>query len=236
MKELFSFTGLLLWLWLFPMNGVLLSESGIVNGVNYFLTAHSLTLISFLWLRKELIDKYTPFLITATSLFSISFPYFKDYFFILLFLTGIISVLFAAMCLEILSGSFLSLYLSRYYSFIVLFGNITLIASATVLLFTEKRQKRWLSEKAEPVKQQIPTATSETPPDPQLDRLSKKLSPKEYEVFLHILKGKTYREISDIMKISESTVKTYMKRIFEKEMVSDKKSLLGKIMTNDENR
>ena len=52
------------------------------------------------------------------------------------------------------------------------------------------------------------------------------LSERENEVLCGVLKGLRYREIASEMDISESTVKTYMKRIYEKTETWGKKALL----------
>ncbi len=421
MKELLSFSGLLLWLWLFPMEGMLLSELGIERSINYFLTTHSMTLLAFLWLKKDFIDRYSNFLILITGFLTIFFPYFKDHFFIVLFVLGVssaflvlkavkslinlqnpllysafgfsiaslsqfvfcrwqislnlkffivgllpllalipkeikdyelaypatdkrytpfiyffyltggilysfitpayekacffkgfevfyyiagcfigylvlkfdnifclfgaiisgllafsfhkvdeslfynlsmfllqfafgmieifimnhvfqqrplqksLAVIFSAMCLGILSGSFVSLYLFNYASLIVLFGNITMIAAATVLLFIEKRVKKEPQTVTNPVGE---TAYSHTQKSDyqKTEHFKARLSAKEYEVLLHIMEGITYKEIAKIMNISESTIKTHVKRIFEKEKVSDRKSLIEKVMSTHEDR
>ena len=55
------------------------------------------------------------------------------------------------------------------------------------------------------------------------------LSQQECQVLLRSLAGKTYRETASELTISESTVKTYMKRVQEKLGVSGRKELLSRL-------
>jgi DNA-binding CsgD family transcriptional regulator len=52
------------------------------------------------------------------------------------------------------------------------------------------------------------------------------LSDREYRVLIGTLERKNFREIASELSISESTVKTYMRRIYEKMGVKGKKELL----------
>lgn len=57
----------------------------------------------------------------------------------------------------------------------------------------------------------------------------KRLSAKEKTVLLAIVQGKTYREPAVALGISESSVKTYAKRISEKLGVAGKDNLVSRI-------
>ncbi len=57
------------------------------------------------------------------------------------------------------------------------------------------------------------------------DHLRLLLSEREYAVLERALAGRTYRETACELEISESTVKTYMYRIYEKMGVRGKKKL-----------
>lgn len=57
-----------------------------------------------------------------------------------------------------------------------------------------------------------------------------KLTPQEKSVLEQVCMGRTYREAALILGITESSVKTYMKRIFAKADVTSKEGLLGKLM------
>lgn len=55
------------------------------------------------------------------------------------------------------------------------------------------------------------------------------LSEREYLVLKKVLAGKTYRQTALELELSESTVKTYMQRVYEKMGVSGKKKLFEKL-------
>ncbi|MFW6284627.1 MAG: helix-turn-helix domain-containing protein, partial [Desulfosalsimonas sp.] len=55
------------------------------------------------------------------------------------------------------------------------------------------------------------------------------LSEREYLVLKKVLAGKTYRQTALELELSESTVKTYMHRVYEKMGVSSKKKLFEKL-------
>ena len=57
-----------------------------------------------------------------------------------------------------------------------------------------------------------------------------KLTSQEKSVLEQVCMGKTYKDAASVLGITESTVKTYMKRIFAKADVSSKEALLGKLM------
>ncbi|MFW6428794.1 MAG: response regulator transcription factor [Desulfosalsimonas sp.] len=58
------------------------------------------------------------------------------------------------------------------------------------------------------------------------DYLRLLLSEREYFVLKRALLGSTYRQIARELDISESTVKTYMRRIYEKTGAKGKKQLV----------
>lgn len=57
------------------------------------------------------------------------------------------------------------------------------------------------------------------------DAIRLALSEKEHEVLLAVLRYRTYREVGEALSISESSVKTYMQRIFHKTGVFSKRQL-----------
>ncbi len=69
----------------------------------------------------------------------------------------------------------------------------------------------------------------EEPPDGLPDALERLLSHKEKQVLLAMLRYDTYREVAEALAISESSVKTYMKRIFQKTGVFSKRQLLERL-------
>ena len=81
-----------------------------------------------------------------------------------------------------------------------------------------------------------PTAGDTNPDAPEAPRdvvfdenLRLLLSEREYDVLMHVFRGWTYRESAAELGISESTVKTYMYRIYEKMGVRGKKQLFEKL-------
>lgn len=57
------------------------------------------------------------------------------------------------------------------------------------------------------------------------------LSDREVEVLRLILEGKTYREVGEVLFISEKTVDSHMQHIYEKVGVRNKLALLNKLYT-----
>lgn len=56
------------------------------------------------------------------------------------------------------------------------------------------------------------------------------LSQREKEVFSHMIRGLSYKEIGDKLNISESTIKTHMNRIFHKSGCSNRTELLHTVL------
>jgi len=59
--------------------------------------------------------------------------------------------------------------------------------------------------------------------------LRARLSTMEENVLEGVLAGKTFREVAAGLQVSESSVKTYMKRLYEKAGVRGKADLLAKL-------
>jgi DNA-binding CsgD family transcriptional regulator len=64
--------------------------------------------------------------------------------------------------------------------------------------------------------------------------VASRLSPRERKVLELAAGGCHYREIAERMGISESSVKTYMRRVFEKNRVSGRKELMDKLFSERE--
>lgn len=62
-------------------------------------------------------------------------------------------------------------------------------------------------------------------------QINQLLSSREREVLLLVINGVRYREVAARMSISESSVKTYMNRIFEKTQTNGKKQLLRSLQS-----
>lgn len=114
----------------------------------------------------------------------------------------------ATICSGILVGGLVSNLLSASPATILFFGSVVLSLAAMALLLFTRRDPGGDDR-------------SELPPS-----LKFLLSKREREVVLNLVNGATYREISQRMGISESTVKTYMGRIFEKTRTGGKKELM----------
>lgn len=160
----------------------------------------------------------------------------------------------AADCTGILTGQLIGSYFSGMAEAIVLIGHIILNISVLSLYFLG-RSLLW-SKKGD--RQPLPAAgdslasgvvdtlssrATDSPvlpenpnqvPEPALSikiprNLRLLLSEREYFVLDKVISGRTYREIAGMLGISESTVKTYMQRIYEKVGVKGKKKLLEKL-------
>lgn len=141
--------------------------------------------------------------------------------------------------LAILSGKIISLYLFNVVNFLITIGNVILAISFLMFYFLEKKSK-YDSTEIEMVnniqgtdKFQIELANQVNKTDKKIEMFishyAKKLSPKEKEVLRLVLKGKTYKEVANSLNISESSVKTYMKRVYEKIGVKDKRGIFEKM-------
>ena len=130
--------------------------------------------------------------------------------------------LFATVCIAILSGQMISLYTQKVSAYLTAAGNIILTVSVLTMYFTGERRKDTHGVSKDIQDQPLPTAK-------YLPRgIQKRLSNKERSVLQHVIMGKTFRETAEELGISESSVKTYMKRIYEKTGVKGKGELLEK--------
>ncbi len=120
-------------------------------------------------------------------------------------------------------GYSLTILAYQHMRYIVMAGNIFLggglIAIYTLFLRKQKQEVVYVVENAES-------------PDPKkiaLEKFSMGLSGREKDVLRLTVEGKTIKEISEILKISESAVKTYLQRIYQKKKVSSKDELMEKL-------
>lgn len=153
-----------------------------------------------------------------------------------------ISIIFASMCLGILSGTVMTLYLQEYTDIIATYGNISLVISIVILFLVERKTQKVSAKSKEVEDLNKPpviefsekTDKSEEisfklPENSYVKALKKRLSEKEFAVLELVLQKKTYKEVATILGISESTVKTYVRRIYEKENVKGIDKLIEKI-------
>lgn len=159
-----------------------------------------------------------------------------------------IGVGLATLCLGIYSGQMIGQLLHEFVSDIVMTGLIILNLAVLTLYWLGQRRhasaKKTATltatlenasgldqETAAPLPSVIDTSSDISPEEvlsanSQLpENLRLLLSPRECLVLTHSLEGCTYREIAHRLDISESTVKTYMKRICDKLGVQGRKGL-----------
>lgn len=144
---------------------------------------------------------------------------------------------FGTVCLAITAGEAMSRHLGAATMPVLAVGNFILVTSVIVFYFTVMR-KRDFSPGSMTVTEGVFSGCqghgiSRSQLEEILENLyepfQKKLSEKEKSVLLMILREKTYRETATELGISESTVKTHMKRICGKMGVSGKDELMRKL-------
>lgn len=138
-----------------------------------------------------------------------------DLFLIVLFLSGQNPVQrfafgCATICSGILLGSLGANLLDASPTTVLFFGSIAL--SLAALIFTSLTR----CDPAKEISSELPEA------------LRFLLSPRERDVMHTLVAHRTYRDVSKRLGIAESTVKTYMGRIYEKTGTVNKKELLRK--------
>jgi DNA-binding CsgD family transcriptional regulator len=136
-------------------------------------------------------------------------------------------------CLGIFMGSIIASSFANLAEPIVFTGHLVLNLSIVVLYLVGRfHYPRPVpagepASVAQPLEDLLPQADSEeishNPRLPESIRLL--LSDREYLVLIETLDGKNFREIAGELSIAESTVKTYMRRIYEKMGVKGKKEL-----------
>lgn len=136
----------------------------------------------------------------------------------------------ALLCLGLFAGGLLGRYLGSVPQSVATAGNLVLYASLLILFLAARSTVR--PDSAEDEKERPPNfneilkpvAIAQMPCNIRL-----LLSERECLVLSHCLTGQTYRETAEKLTISESSVKTYMKRIYEKLEVSGRKELLERL-------
>ncbi len=125
-------------------------------------------------------------------------------------------------CGGIAAGQFLTQALVSFSTPVGVVGGLVLNVAAMTLFLLHKREQGLLTVTGAGVS---PARSSSIPAD-----ISCLLSGRESEVLLIILGGKNYRETARELNLSESTIKTYMKRIFDKIGVTNRSELLRLLM------
>lgn len=208
-------------------------------------------MLAFLFLKAE-----TSFLINL-SMFSsqASFAFIDLYIICLLVSAGGSIRTFGygigIVCLAILSGKFISNYAGNLTEPLVSAGNIILTVSVlnlylSKLYLSKKKYKgsivnKTIEENLKPsnsITESISIASSAENNfsdrlESMLDSHHKKFSEKEKIVLNLALQGKTYKEIASNLNISESSVKTYMKRVCGKMGAQGKENLIRMLTDKD---
>jgi DNA-binding CsgD family transcriptional regulator len=155
----------------------------------------------------------------------------------------------AALCTGIIAGKGIGYYFVDFATDIVMIGHLVLNLSILTLYFlgryhfiAQNRAAELLSAKSAhlsaPEGPIAPVALLDHARPPAKDdttivdlpeHLRLLLSEREYLVLKRALAGRTYRETARELEISESTVKTYMTRIYEKMGVKGKRKLFEKL-------
>ncbi len=173
--------------------------------------------------------------LTNLSMFSIqaSFAFVDIYIICLLIVHGgslrVFGYGFGTVCLAIMAGEAFASHTKNFSNILIATGNIILITTVMILYVTGREQKPSL------IAGRINRNGVKEPGDLDavLERLyepfQKRLSDKERHVLRLIVSGKTYKETAEHIGISESTVKTYIKRICEKLGVDGKDKLMEKL-------
>ena len=144
----------------------------------------------------------------------------------------------AVMCLGIASGEAFAGHLQGMEEVIIIVGN-GLLAVAVLILFmlgrvkdTKKRESRVFSSGQGELLSGIDGLESDSMPLQCLPQgVRSRLSPREKSVLELAVKGAHYKDIALEMDISESSVKTYMRRVFEKTGVSGKQELMDRLFS-----
>ncbi len=135
----------------------------------------------------------------------------------------------ATLCLGIYGGQILGDSLSGSAGPVAMFGHLFLNLAVLTLYLLHRRRLTAESDTLNNVPPPIDllAAVPRTTAEIHIpDHLRLLLSERELLVLNQSLKGTTYKDIAAALDISESTVKTYMKRICDKLGVTGKKKLL----------
>lgn len=144
----------------------------------------------------------------------------------------------ATLCLGIYGGQILGNLLQTSAGTVALFGHLFLNL-AVLTLYLLNRRRSLVEAGTQAVAEPVPTAlqASSFPDEDQPtatdagqitipEHLRLLLSEREQTVLIQSLDGTTYKDIALQLKISESSVKTYMKRICDKFEVTSRKNLV----------
>ncbi len=132
-----------------------------------------------------------------------------------------------SVCSAILIGQYLVSANTVMMPGVALAGNLVLsLAVLCLYLFKRKTEARFKSENISFLPSELIAARIP-------DRISCQLSARELYVLKQVVRGQTYREIAEQIGVTESTIKTYMKRIREKTGTSTKRELLALLSSTE---
>lgn len=149
------------------------------------------------------------------------------------------------MCLALLSGELVSVNASNTASYLIVFGNIALTLAVFIFYFLwEKYYRKHENDKNSTNDAVLKTdETSLNFQENQLDTVDKiisscpiKFSSQEKEVLKHLMEGETYKRIAMSLQISESSVKTYVRRICEKLGVQGRDAIIKALKGYNKNQ
>ncbi|MBI5440500.1 MAG: helix-turn-helix transcriptional regulator [Deltaproteobacteria bacterium] len=126
------------------------------------------------------------------------------------------------LCSGILAGNLVSLFLGNLPGAIPLIGNMALNLALLALYWLGRRTPAQAPVPLPVEPEERPAAAHRLPPG-----LHARLSAMERSVLSAILNGSTFREAAAELAVSESSIKTYMRRIYEKAGVRGKDALLA---------
>lgn len=141
---------------------------------------------------------------------------------------------FGSVCAGIAGGHVISGVAGGAAGLIVGAANLILTGAVFIFVFFVRKQEQEAEREAE--RGVRPALVDNAAPSPGNILLSpalqKRFSQRERAVLDSVIRGKTFRETAEVLSLSESSVKTYMKRIYEKMGVTGKEGLLT-VLGND---
>ncbi|RJP52918.1 MAG: LuxR family transcriptional regulator [Anaerolineaceae bacterium] len=132
---------------------------------------------------------------------------------------------FGTNCLAIICGKIIGTYTVSSSDYVLAAGNIILTVTVLIFYFTAYTREK-TSEAVQPGR--TPAPDSEIV-NKHTRWFEKKLSAREIAVIQLVLESKTFKQVATELGISESSVKTYMKRAYEKTAVNSKEGLIALI-------
>ncbi|MFP4315083.1 MAG: helix-turn-helix domain-containing protein [Desulfovibrionales bacterium] len=163
---------------------------------------------------------------------------FTDLFLIALMITSVrpvrsLSLGTGVMCAGILGGKTLVFLSGTLIEPIILTGNIILTIAVLILYFLDQgiRAQAHMPSPSTGAAHPEGIGREDGLQNDLPSWVTSRLSLQERSVLELVIAGKVFREVAQTMDISESTVKTYMRRIYEKLGVTGKKSLIKSMKT-----